>query len=96
MFIHIGNNEVIKGESIIAIVNYQLVKETEQLHTISKNKEIIKLIENEESIKSIIITNDFLFYSPLSSATLKKRENLFVTISKLDTLDYVNNVNEGE
>lgn len=96
MFIHIGNNEVIKDESIIAIVNYQLAKETEQLHTISKHKEVIKLIEKEESIKSMIITDNYLFYSPLSSATLKKRENLFVTISKIDTLDYVNIVNEGE
>lgn len=96
MFIHIGNNEVIKDETIIAIVNYQLIKETDQLQTIRKNKEVVLLIEKEENVKSIIITSDHLYYSPLSSTTLKKRENLFETIAKLDTQDYVNIVNEGE
>lgn len=96
MFLHIGNDEVIKSKSIIIIVNYQLAKETNQLASINRGKEIIELVSNEEQIKSIIITNEKVYYSPLSSATLKKRDSLYKSIAKLDTFDYMNKLNEGE
>lgn len=96
MFLHIGNDEVIKSKSMIIIVNYQLAKETNQLPSINRGKEIIELVSNEEQIKSIIITNEKVYYSTLSSATLKKRDSLYKSIAKLDTFDYMNKLNEGE
>lgn len=96
MFLHIGNDEVIKSQSIIIIVNYQLAKETDQLASINRGKEIVELVNNEEQIKSIIITNEKVYYSPLSSTTLKKRDSLYMSIAKLDTFDYMNKLNEGE
>lgn len=96
MFLHIGNDEVIKSNEIIVIVNYQLAKETNQLRTINDGKEVIQLVNKEAQTKSIIMTKDKVYYSPLSSMTLKKRDSLYTSATKMDTFDYLNKLNEGE
>ncbi len=50
------------------------------------NKEII--IGPLNDAKSVVITNDYLYLSTLSVATLKKRASMISTISKLE--DYSN------
>ncbi|HLR65196.1 MAG TPA: extracellular matrix/biofilm biosynthesis regulator RemA family protein [Pseudogracilibacillus sp.] len=95
MFIYIGNDEVIETKSLICIIDYNLAKETKQLKAIKNSKDIVHLVDKESQVKSIVITDDKIYYSPLSSNTLKKREGLYTTISKLDRFDY-SNLNEGE
>ena len=46
------------------------------------NQDII--IGPNENVKSVVITNEHLYLSTLSVATLKKRASIMSTISKLD------------
>ncbi len=85
MYIHIGKNEIINNEEIICVLDYHIV------HTSSKYKRFIKnkkdntiWIDHKKNIKSIIVTNDKIFYSPLLPRTLKNREDIFKKAIKLD------------
>ena|SRR5690625_2957024 len=95
MFMIIGNDEVIKTEEIICILDYQLMKTAKKLQLIKEQKNNIYLVENEDQIKSIIITEGIIYYSPFSTHTLKKRESFYTTIKKLELTDNLN-LNEGE
>ncbi|SDC40126.1 protein of unknown function [Pelagirhabdus alkalitolerans] len=90
MFIHIGDDQVIRAEEIVAMIDQQYV------HSSSINEE---MIEHEEELqedlsldddvtKSIIITTDSIYYSSLSILTLKKRSSMISTLDHLD--DYSN------
>ncbi|SEO40286.1 protein of unknown function [Amphibacillus marinus] len=86
MFIHIGDDQVIRSEEIIAMIDQQYVESS------SINEEMIEFIEEQEEsleldgdvTKSIIITTESVYYSPLSIMTLKKRASMISTISNLD------------
>jgi hypothetical protein len=80
VFIHVGGDTVIRSKDIIAILDKQ-VKETSEItedflnfHQAAKQiKEITK-----DMTKSIVITTYQIYFSPISSVTLKRRA-LFVT-----------------
>ncbi len=80
MFLHLGADKMIKLRDFIVIINNenpQKNNDTENfLKKAQKSLEVEK-IENDNH-KSIIITDDKVYYSPISSQTLKKRAN-FVT-----------------
>lgn len=75
MYIHLGGEKIIRAAELIAIfdvsieksskISYQFVEQA--IH----NKQIEKI--GEESPKSLVITQEKIFYSPISSSTLKKR-----------------------
>lgn len=75
MFIHLGGDTLVSSKKIVAILNAE--------HTMGANttKEFIKLETGKGSIieldgdnyKSIIITDHYVYLSPISSLTLKKR-----------------------
>lgn len=78
MFLHLGGDIVVPKEHVIAIVNMQLMKKTEV------NREFLKIAEDEGFIvpitekanaKSIIVTLEKIYLSPISSMTLKKRSD---------------------
>lgn len=50
-----------------------------------------KIIGPKEDTKSVVITNNQLYLSTLSVATLKRRASIMSTISRLD--DYSNELN---
>lgn len=70
MFLHIGGSEIIAANDIIGIFDYNLKDK-------QCNKEFLQTMalpaENPEEIKSFIVTNKGVFYSPIAPATLKKR-----------------------
>jgi extracellular matrix regulatory protein B len=75
MYIHIGNEKIIRGDELIAIVDVPAEghRETTQefIDQEQKQKQIEKI--GEEETKSLVITDSKLYYSPISSATLRKR-----------------------
>lgn len=78
MFIYIGNNELIKTDSIIAIIDSELSnysEHNEQL--IFEHSQAGKVFGSKEDAKSIIITTDAIYYSPLATLTLKNRDALY-------------------
>ncbi|HHY74942.1 MAG TPA: DUF370 domain-containing protein [Bacillus bacterium] len=75
MFIHLGENIVIQMKEIIAIVNKDLVKESAMLSEfveVNMKKNNIVTISNG-TVKSIVITESKVYFSPLSTVSLKKR-----------------------
>lgn len=74
----IGNDDVIETDKIICILDYQ--PNASQLRKlIDERKRAEKVVGNEKEAKSIIITDDQIYFSYLSTQTLKKREDLYMT-----------------
>lgn len=89
MFIHIGGDNVIRSEDVIAIIDQQFVaSSTINAEMIDNQRKAKNVLDLQEETKAIVITKDYIYYSPLSVLTLKKRASMISTISKLD--DYTN------
>ncbi|MEN2467114.1 extracellular matrix/biofilm biosynthesis regulator RemA family protein [Ornithinibacillus sp. JPR2-1] len=83
MFIHIGNGNVIRSNDIISIVDHNIISSSTIMdEMITANQ--THIIGPKEGAKSVVITNNQLYFSALSVATLKKRASIKSTISKLD------------
>lgn len=75
MFIHLGENIVIQTKDIIAIIDGDLLAKSsilsEFIHLNNKKSNIIEI--SNGTVKSIIVTKDKIYFSPLSTVTLKRR-----------------------
>lgn len=75
MFIHLGGEKIVRSSELIAIFDISI----ESSSKISKaflahaRKERGLEIIGEEEPKSLVVTVDKVYYSPISSTTLKKR-----------------------
>ncbi|MNI10788.1 hypothetical protein D3C73_639140 [compost metagenome] len=81
MFIHLGADKIIRAAELIAIFDLSIEKSSK----ISKqfiqqaNKDKRTEVIGEEECKSLVITRNKVYYSPISSTTLKKRANQLLT-----------------
>lgn len=76
MFIHIGNDHVVHTEDIISIIDCQAIENSVIMKTMLENQHSNKsVIGSASHAKSIVITNDFIFYSNVSVVTLTKRSS---------------------
>ncbi|TGB01284.1 extracellular matrix regulator RemB [Halobacillus salinus] len=86
MFIHIGDDHVIQSKDVVAIIDHSLVGSSsiieEMLFNQRKNRRVVETEDHEA--KSIVITQDVIYFSPLSVFTLKKRANMMTTLNKLE------------
>ena len=74
MFIHIGNSNAVQTKNIIAIIDYSLYASSGVIDNIVNAEDSqTKIIEIKQTPKSVVITNDLIYYSSLSVYTLKKR-----------------------
>jgi len=83
MFIHIGNDHVIRSRDIVTIINYDMVESstvTDKIMDQMGNLDTIK--GNKEDAKSIIVTVDQIYYCSLSVTTLKKRSSIRSMLQK--------------
>ncbi|MDA3129307.1 extracellular matrix regulator RemB [Aliibacillus thermotolerans] len=73
MFIHLGGDEVILSKDVVAILNYDSNDETttEQLLSSYNQKNVVEI--GEDVTKSVVVTVDKIYLSPISSLTLKRR-----------------------
>lgn len=93
MFIHIGNDNVIRSQDVIAIIDYNLItSSTIMEEMVRESKKQKNIIGPTVDTKSVMITNEIIYYSTLSVTTLKKRASMISTISRLD--DYSDEVDE--
>lgn len=75
MFIHLGGDTIIRVSEIIAIFDLSAQnssKISEEFLSNGSNRGNIIYIDQDE-LKSFVLTNDKIYYSPISSSTLKKR-----------------------
>lgn len=75
MFLHVGNDVLIEYNKIIGV--FDMVDTTVAKHIKEKNlfanKKAIYI--SNQDIKSCILTDEKIYYSNISSSTLKKRSN---------------------
>jgi extracellular matrix regulatory protein B len=77
MFVHIGEEIMVRAKDIIAILDKSSFEESEYfqeyLQMNGKNTESL----SKKPFKSIVITDSKIFFSPLASTTLKRRSYSF-------------------
>lgn len=76
MFLHLGGDCMVKLEEVIMVINAENTAKSHNIVDFFNNKkdkkiEIYKI--DGENVKSVIITDKKIYYSPISSQTLKKR-----------------------
>ncbi len=80
MYIHLGGEKIVRSAEIIAIFDITIEQSSKLSKQFAagarKRKDIEKI--GEEEPKSIVVTEKKIYYSPISSSTLKKRAHLFV------------------
>lgn len=85
MFIHIGDTHVIQSKNIISIIEQNVISSSstmeEMIDNLQKESKVHGPLKNA---KSVVITNDHVYFSSLSVPTLKKRAHMTSTISKLE------------
>lgn len=93
MFIHIGNDTVIQSKDVVSIVDRNIVTSSsvmEEMMVEAKRKQ--NLTGDLTDSKSVVVTDNHIYYSTLSVSTLKKRASMISTISKLD--DYSDEIEQ--
>lgn len=84
MFIHIGGTAMVRLSDIIGIFDVSTAEspDTKNYLDLARHANSMETVEVGE-VKSLIITNKRVYYSPISSLTLKKRASMsFYTKSK--------------
>ncbi|TYS64405.1 DUF370 domain-containing protein [Bacillus infantis] len=72
MYVHIGEDILVRTRDIIAIIDKQSVSSSKYIEEfLQQHDQVVNLTKG--SFKSIVITGDKVYYSPLASGTLKKR-----------------------
>jgi hypothetical protein len=79
MYIHLGGDKVIRSRELIAIFDISNDKPSKLPKTFLTHANQEKKVEKigEEDPKSMVVTEAKLYYSPISSSTLKKRSTHF-------------------
>lgn len=77
LFIHLGNEVVIRAREIIAIFDMELFSQSEINEEFLKETRKGALVVNigEADTKSLVITEDAVYLSPFSALTLKRRSS---------------------
>lgn len=79
MYIHLGGEKIIRASELVAIFDIsieQSSKLSKQFAAGAKKRKDVEMIGEEEP-KSIVVTQNRVYYSPISSSTLKKRGHHF-------------------
>jgi hypothetical protein len=75
MFIHLGGDHIVLAKDVIAIVDYSKPETSKKIAPfleIAEEKGTMIWI-SKETTKSIVITNQYIYGSPISSLTLNRR-----------------------
>jgi regulator of extracellular matrix RemA (YlzA/DUF370 family) len=75
MYVHLGNNVVISSKEIIAILNIEkpLPVDTRDIIEIARMERTLVNVSETGKEKALIICDDKVYLSPISSNTLLKR-----------------------
>lgn len=87
MFIDIGDDNVIQTDDIIVIIDHTITSSSTIMVEMLGSKQ---KIGNEKLAKSAVITEENIYLSSLSVATLKKRTSMISMVNNLD--NYTDNI----
>ncbi|MFD1707828.1 extracellular matrix regulator RemB [Siminovitchia sediminis] len=73
MYVHVGDDVLVRSNEIIAILDKQTVNDSKELQELldRRKSELVSLANG--SFKSLVITSTHMYLSPVAIATLKKR-----------------------
>lgn len=78
VYIHLGGEKVVLSSEVIAIFDVSIEKSSKVsklfVSHAMKEKQVLRI--GEEEPKSIVVTKAMVYYSPISSATLKKKSSI--------------------
>ncbi|BCJ87467.1 extracellular matrix regulator RemB [Effusibacillus dendaii] len=75
MFIHLGGDVMVPSREVIAIFETKtkdLAESTKEFLNVAEEEGFVIVIDENES-KSFVVTDKNVYFSPISSLTLKKR-----------------------
>ena len=73
MYLHIGEDILVKTDDVIAILDKKLLQASPIMSEfLEKRVDVISHL-TKNSVKSIVVTEKQVYYSPLASVTLKRR-----------------------
>jgi regulator of extracellular matrix RemA (YlzA/DUF370 family) len=75
VYIHLGNNYIISSQNIIAILNLDppIGEDIQDIMEIARSEKKLVNISEKGKDKSLILCDDKVYLSPISSHTLYKR-----------------------
>jgi len=73
LYIHVGEDILVRSKDIIAIINKQSVSSSKYVEEFLERQHPSVINLSKGSFKSIVITTDNIYFSPLGSGTLKRR-----------------------
>ena len=75
MYIHIGEDVLVRARDIVAIIDKETALASEYAEERKEDLEepVVNLAKG--SYKSVVVTTEKIYFSPLSSGTLKKRSH---------------------
>lgn len=75
MYIHLGGEKIIRTSQLVAIFDISIEQSSKLSRQFVVHAQKNKEVENigEEDHKSIVVTENKVYYSPISTSTLKKR-----------------------
>jgi len=85
MFIHIGNDNVIRSRDIVTIIAKDVISSSSIMEEMMERGHVNGNVKGRErNSKSVVITTELIYYSTLSVSTLKKRSKMVSMIHKVD------------
>ncbi|QGG46983.1 extracellular matrix regulator RemB [Heliorestis convoluta] len=85
MYLHLGGDVIVPKKDIIAIIDLDSSLQglpTQEFLESDTTKRYVVRISEEGKEKSFVITDKYIYYSPISSNTLMKRGNNFSIMVK--------------
>jgi hypothetical protein len=73
LYIYLGDETLVNAKDIIAIIDKESIASSTNMSKFHDHQAEASFHQKQESIKSIIVTTDTIYYSPLATSTLKKR-----------------------
>ncbi|MBB6445406.1 extracellular matrix regulator RemB [Bacillus benzoevorans] len=73
MYIYLGDETLVDTKDIIAIIDKESIQSSTNMDKFHHHQAEASFHQKQESIKSIIVTTERIYYSPLATSTLKKR-----------------------
>lgn len=75
LFLHLGEDIVLQTKEIVAIIDSNLARESDILKEFidvsGKNNNIVHI--SDGAVKSIVVTENKVYFSPLTAVTLNRR-----------------------
>ncbi len=86
MFIDIDDEHVIQAQKVLTVLDINLLDTSSKLKEfIDKKIEAELVVGQETDSKSLIITDEYVYFSPYSTVTLTKRFNMSQIINNLES-----------